>query len=284
VTTPFSTPDAAGKSWAPDIRFIPPQDLIADSLLLTITTKGGTIEGDAPQVLCPYVDLLDAPDFVAEGAAIEESEPNDSEIAVSTGKVGLLVPVSREQWGQPDVANLLSAATRDALVRKVNHQLLAQPAPTPPATTPPAGLLAQSYTEGGNIDADLDALVDAVAVIEASGGQATNVVIHPYAWAAVQKLKTAADANTTLLGAGVEAAERRLLNIPVTVDMDAPTSGLLVLDRRSVISAYGAVQLAVSSDYYFNRDSVGVRATLRFGAVIANAQRVVHVSVGGDLS
>ncbi len=54
---------------------------------------------------------------------------------------------------------------------------------------------------------------------------------------------------------------------------------MLVLDRASVLSAVGNVQIATSFDWAFAEDSVGLRATLRFGAKIADTSRVVKLSV-----
>ena len=42
---------------------------------------------------------------------------------------------------------------------------------------------------------------------------------------------------------------------------------------RNDESAYGAVQLATSADYYFGADSIALRATFRFGAKIARQVR-----------
>jgi hypothetical protein len=44
-----------------------------------------------------------------------------------------------------------------------------------------------------------------------------------------------------------------------------------VIDRNSILSVYGTVQLATSQEFYFDSDSVGVRATFRFGACIAKS-------------
>jgi hypothetical protein len=54
---------------------------------------------------------------------------------------------------------------------------------------------------------------------------------------------------------------------------------MLVLDRASVLSVYGDVQLATSADYYFGSDAIGLRATFRFGAKIADTARVVKLTV-----
>ena len=92
-----------------------------------------------------------------------------------------------------------------ALILKADAAYLSQAAPTPPATTPPAGLLNLSPTDGGTIADDLDALIDAIAAIEDASGSATHILANPQAWAELVKLKTATDSNVSLVGAGVEA-------------------------------------------------------------------------------
>jgi HK97 family phage major capsid protein len=42
---------------------------------------------------------------------------------------------------------------------------------------------------------------------------------------------------------------------------------------------YGQVQLATSQDFYFDSDSIRLRATFRFGAKIADVERVVKLAV-----
>ena len=68
---------------------------------------------------------------------------------IHTGKVAVLVKVSREQYGTGSAASMLSDAVRRALIRKANVAYLSQEAPSPPATTPPAGLLnVENIVEG----------------------------------------------------------------------------------------------------------------------------------------
>jgi hypothetical protein len=74
----------------------------------------------------------------------------------------------------------------------------------------------QDHTSGGDIEANLDALADAVAQIEAHSGTADIIIASPQSWAALSKLKTAEDSNASLLGPRGVAAVRQLLSIPVT--------------------------------------------------------------------
>lgn len=278
MTTPFSTPDSA-KAFHLDVKGVAPKDVIADALVLQTSTKAGNVEGDEPAVRVPFVSLEDQPDFVPEGDPIAEADPDDTEVVIHTGKVAVLVPISREQYGTEDTASLLSDAVRDALIRKANRAYLAQAAPSSPAVTPPAGLIHQSLgTVTGTVQGnDLDPIVDAVALVETAGGTASHILASPQSWAYIQKLKDGNDVH--LLGAGTQAGPRTLLGLPVLVDRDVPDWQLIVLDRRAILSVYGSVLVARSDDFYFNQDSIAVRATFRFGAKVSDTDRVVLVPV-----
>lgn len=275
--TVFATPTNA-KAWGLDQLGVIPEEFIAESLLVQATTRVGVIDGDSPQVRCPVVDLDDEAGFAPEGADLDEAEPEGSEVVISTGKVAVLVKVSNEQMNQEAAQQVIRSAVERAVSRKVDWALLAQPAPTPPAYTPPAGLLIGA-TDGGAITTNLDPLIDAVATIESGNGIASHVIASPSAWAEVQKLKDEDTSNRSLIGAGTTAAARTLLGLPVIVTTAAEPGVLAVLARNQVVSAYGPVMTAVSRDAFFGADSVGIRATLRFGATAVKPTAVVKLTV-----
>lgn len=274
----FATPDTA-KAWHPDVQGISPQDVVPEALIVLTSSQAGFVEGDEPAVRVPYVNMDDDAAFTPEGTDITEAEPDSSEVVIHTGKVAVLAKISREQYSTGNAATLLSDSMRRALIRKANAAYLAQAAPVGPAVTPPAGLLNLSPTDGGTVALDLDAVADAITTIEANDGQATHIIASPAAWGELVKLKTATDSNVSLVGAGVEAPQRTLLSVPVLVSNAMPDYDLLVLDRASVLSAVGTVQIATSFDWAFEADAVGLRATWRFGAKIADTSRVVKLTV-----
>ena len=124
-------------------------------------------------------------------------------------------------------------------------------------------------------------MIDAVATIEDASGSATHVVCSPSSWADLSKFKQATDSNMSLVGAGTTAPTRTLLSVPVLVSNSMTDGTMLVLDKSTILSVYGSVQLATSTDYYFDSDSIGVRATWRFGQKIADTARVVELTVAG---
>lgn len=281
MTVPFNTTGSV-KALHLDTEGVAPRDVIPKALILNTSTQAGSVSGDQPRVRVPFVSLEDAPEFVAEAAQIDQSEPESTEVTIETGKVAVLVSISREQYGSGQAATLLSEAVRTAMIRKANRLYLSQIAPTPPNYTPPAGLTAQGLTDGGVLGDDLDEFVDAVATIETAGGTADFVLAHPAAWGAVSKLKATSDSNQSLVGAGVDPAQRQLLGVPVWVDRDVPADSIIVGDKAAILSAVGRIEVASSEDFLFDRDSIAVRSTFRFGAKVADVARIVQIGVGGS--
>lgn len=274
----FATTNSA-KAWHPDVQGLAPAEIIPDALIIATSSKAGVVEGDEPAVRVPFVNFEGEIGFVPEGADIPEADPDDTEVVIHTGKVAALAKISYEQYSTGTAATLLSDAMRRDLIRKANAAYLAQAAPTGGNTTPPAGLLNLSPTNGGIVADDLDAVVDAIADIEDAGGSATHIIASPGAWAEVSKFKDGDTSNRSLIGAGTDAVIRSLLGVPVLVSNSMPNLGMLVLDQSAILSVYGDVRLAVSSEAYFKSDSIGLRATFRFGAKIADTGRVVKLTV-----
>lgn len=214
-----------------------------------------------------------------EGATIPEANPATSETVIHTGRGSILCKVSTEQSATGDTPTLMSDSIRRSLLRKSNQAFLAQVAPTSPATTPPAGLLALNPTVGGTLSSDLDALTDAIGTIEAAWGTATTIIASPSAWASLSRMKVGTDFNSTLLGAGTLAATRALSGLPVVVSPSMTAGKVLVLDKTAVLVAAGEVMVAVSDQYFFSSSSLAIRATFRFGQKLMDPARAVVLTV-----
>ena len=237
------------------------------------------MEGDAPAVRVAYVTDAEA-GFVAEGAAIDEDNPGLDEVLIRTGKVSQLIRLSREQWVQTGTGQLLSTSVARAVTKAANIAYLAQVAPTPPAVTPPAGLLNVAGIESGSaVAGDLDNLVDLIATLQANGATPSHIVIDPLGWASIAKLKIGADYNATLLGAGTQDTARMLLGLPVLVTPAMSASTGLVIDKTAVLSAVGTVAVATSEHFYFGSDGIALRATWRFGQNVVFPDRIGKFAV-----
>lgn len=273
------TTSTAAEGWRPNVQGFAPEDSIPEALILQTSTVSGRVEGDEPMLLVPYVGGAEA-QFVAEGAPIPEDDIELGQVPVSTGKVAHLTRLSAELMSQPNASQLIMNAARRAVILKANQAYVAQAAPVAPAVTPPAGLAnITGITDGGAVAADLDAVVDAVAGIEAGGGTATHIIAAPSAWASLSKFKAATGSSQNLLGAGTADAVRTLLDVPVLVTPAMTADTLLVVDKSAVVSAVGEVRVATSEHAYFGSDSVGVRVTWRFGQNVVAPDRIVKLTV-----
>lgn len=273
MTTPITTSTSA-VSWSPDVVSFQPADVIPEALPLVAGTLAGSVEGDAVAVRVPYV-VDDEAGFTAEGAEITVADPELAEVTIFTGKVAQIVAISREQWSQTNTTNRLATSVQRAIIRKANAAFLSQPAPTAPATTPPAGITnVDGILTGTTVAGSLDGLVDLVAQIEANEGTASHVLLSPLAWAAVRKLKVSSDSNASLVGAGTDDAERRLLGLPLIVTPALSGLNGLVIDRSAVVVAAGTVDVATSEHARFTRDQILLRASWRFGANLIHPNRV----------
>ncbi len=266
-------------AWGMDVLGLPALETIPDALIMSCSHKAGVVEGDAPYVRIPKINLDDDVHPVREGDDIPEAEPDRSEIVVLTVKVAELIKVSREQLAQPEAIETITHEIRRALTYKADAMFAAQPAPVAPEVWPPAGLLPRATAAGDIVD-NLDALVDAVALIENTpGGQATHIIANPLAWAAVRKYKKGTGSNESLVGAGTEAGPKSLLSLPVITRSPLPEDVLMVIDKNQVLSAYGDVLVARSDEFYFGSDNVALRATFRFGIALNHPDAVQVLTV-----
>lgn len=262
-------------AWAPSVKTFASTDVIPDALILATSTVAADVEGDSAVVNALYVDDTAAA-FVPEGSKISDTDPAMSSVAVRTGKIATLLKVSRELWQTQGVSGQLATSVSRSITRAANTAYLTQAAPVPPAFTPPAGVLASTglTAAAGPISGDLDVLVDLLAELEALGSVPTHILLDPVGWAALRKLKAATDSNASLLGAGTTDSARLLLDLPVIVSPAMPASSGLVVDSTAIVSAVGSVQISNSEHFFFDADTVAVRATWRFGATPVRPERL----------
>lgn len=276
---PMITTTGSAKAWSPDVFQHEAAEVVPDALVLRTSTLSGQVEGDAVSVRVAYVDDA-AAQFVPEGEEIPTSDPGAAECLVYTGKVAQIVRLSREQWHQPGTSTQLADSVARAVTRAADTAYLAQPAPTAPQVTPPAGLLNIVGThDGGTVSGNLDALVDGIAAVGDAGARPTHILASATAWARLRKMKTGTDRNDTLLGAGTQDAEPRLLGIPVLTTPAMPPGRLVVIDQTAIISAVGPVEIATSEHGDFTRDGIMIRCTFRFGANIVRPDRIATFEV-----
>ena len=268
------------KAWAPDIQAFLPSETIPDALIMraaTLVTQ--ELEGDGPVARIPWVNDANA-DFVAEADEITESEPELAEILVATGKISQLIPISREQFHQTGTSRLLADSVHRAILKRANSAFIAQEAPGVGEISPPEGIVTQAgIVTDDPITTDLDPLAQVIGEIEENDGTPNIILANPAAWAQLRTLKTQTGAHTSLLGAGTNDADKRLLGIPVQTSGAVPTGTLLVVDRTAIAAGAGPIRIAQSEHLYFASDSVALRATWRIGWKVADPDRLGLVTV-----
>jgi HK97 family phage major capsid protein len=268
-------------AWSPDIYKFAPADVIPSALILQASTVSGSIEGDEPSVRVAYVNDDEA-QFTAEGDEIPEGEPQLAEVLIHTAKVTQLIRISREQWSQAGTSAQLSSSVGRAITRRGDLAFVAEPAPIAPAVAPVAGITnVAGIVDGGHVAGDLDVLVDLVATLEDNLATPSHILVDPKGWAELRKLKVGgSNTNESLLGAGTTDAAAMLLSLPVLVNVAMPDYTGLVVDRLSIVSAVGDVQVASSEHQYFTSDSVALRATWRIGHAVVRPNRIGKFTVG----
>lgn len=259
----------------PDVYAHAPSDAVPEALILQATTVAGKVDGDAPAVRVAYV-RDDTAQFTAEADEIPEAEPQLAEAIVHTAKITHFFRVSSEQWDQPQTAAQLAQSAARAIIRRADVALLAEPAPTAPATAPVAGLAHNvGLVDGGEVAENLDALVDLVAELEENLATPSGIIVSPATWAALRRLKVGgANTNESLLGAGTTDAVPMLLSLPVLVNRAAPAGVGFVVDQTAIVSAVGDVRVANSEHQFFSSDSIALRATWRIGHQVVRPERI----------
>lgn len=271
TTTTTNTPEG----WSPSVvsRYNP-DDMLSDALIIRAATFAGAVDGDEPAVLVPYVATDPEAGFVAEGQPIDNSDTGSAQVVITTNKVAVVTRMSRELTNHPSAAERIAGSVRRSVIAKADAAFLGN-------NEDPTGLFnIDGINTAGNLGTDLFAAYDAVAAIEADGGQATHVLIHPTDWGALSKLPVADGSNQSLLANVHDAATRSLAGVPVIVHSAVPAGEAMVLDRSEVVGAYGQLQLMRSDDAFFTYDSVAIRATFRLGWRVIRPARLAKLTIG----
>ena len=269
-----TTPSAA-EAWRPNVvSSFDPDDMLSTALIVSTATRAGQVEGDAPTVRVPYVGTDPQAGFVAEGAEIDTGGGTMNEVVISTNKVASMSVVSRELAAQPGAAERIARSMRRAVTAHADAAYLGN-------TEAPTGLFSlDGIDTAGNLGTDLFAAYDAVAAIEADGGTATHLLVHPTDWGTLAKIPEATGSARSLLADVHDAAARSLAGVPVVVHAAVPQGEALMLDRSEVVAAYGTLDVARSDDAFFTSDAIGVRATFRLGWNVVRPTRLAKLTIG----
>ncbi|TPF94326.1 hypothetical protein BW14_02330 [Bifidobacterium sp. UTBIF-68] len=267
----------------PDVQRFAPEDIIPEALIISTSSIGANVEGDAPSVRVPFVSEDPEADIVKEGEQISEADPELTELTVNTHKLSVLHRISREAYSHDGVGELLTNSLGRAVIKKADAIYLAnKPAE---GEAGPIGLVnTTGIVDGGNIDTNLDTLTDAIATVQTNGAEPTHIIASPTAWAYIQKMKAGNGYNTPLIGSPAEATALRLAGLPVVINKNTPAGTLLLIDQSQILSAVGQLEVAVSDQRYFDSDNYAIRLTFRFGFGVLRPDRLAKITVGAAAS
>lgn len=262
------------KALYPDFTFTP-KDVVPDALINQITTPTARIEGDQPVIRVPYVKEDPTVGFVPEGEMIPESDIKLAEQLISTRKIAVLQPVSRES-SRYGIEEIIGNSMRRAVTIKADNALLAN-------STNPTGLLnIEGITDAGKLAPDnLDALSDAITTVETKGATVTHIVTGPDVWGKLRNLKTQKNSAQLLLGNPAEQTTKQLFGIPVIVNKQMPAGTVLVIDKSDILSASCDIEVAKSSDAKFAYDQILYRVIWRFGYAPIHPNRIAKLTLTG---
>lgn len=257
-------------AWSPDkVADLPLDAVLPDSLLIECTTKAGEVEGDEPFIRVPFVGADPTAAVVAEGTPIAPADADLDEVAFQTVKVATLSKVSNELVRIPGNQARLIASLQRAVLGKVNAEFVDA-----------LDLASTGFVDAGTLSTDLDEFSDAIADVEANGGEVSHFIMPASAWKTLAKIKSATGSNMPILGVGDASGDgvrRSIFGVPVRLNSAA--GAIYAVSREDLVSAYSSLRVAVSEHAYFGEDATGLRSDLRFGVAPARPNRHAKIAL-----
>lgn len=279
---PFISTLTAAEVWRPDANTFAPADAIPEAAILNHSTVSAVIEGDQPVMRVGYVSDADA-EYHNEGDSLAETDPELNEIDVITQEIGYYTELTRDQYRKASTPEALASSVARSIIKKADRSFIAETNPTAPAVRPIGGLINYPGLTSQTGVTSLDKLIDLEADVRAAGADPTSWILAPTTWAACRKWKTGgasgAGSNETVLGAGTNDAERRLLSIPVALNAALPAGSGLLVDNREIISAASALEVDTDQSVAFRKVMIAIRGTWRIGYGLPRPARVGKFSL-----
>lgn len=252
-----------------------------ESVAMQIST---VVETQSSSFRIPIITADSTADWTPEGDEITATNPGVDELDVVPKKLAALTIISNElaNDSSPEAQQVVGDSIARDLARKIDAAYF-----TNTTVNGPSGLESVAYqlVTAGSVFDDLDPFAEAVSKAEVVGAQITSWVAHPTTLLALAQLKKlTTGSNEPLLQPDPTMPTRRqILGIPVywspAVDEGAvwgiPAARTFVVRRQDV-------ELVVDESRYFERDSIGIRATLRCAFGFPHPQAIVRVAAGGS--
>lgn len=232
----------------------------------------------------PVITADSSAAWTPEGDEITPTMPGVDELDVIPRKLAALTIVSNElaNDSSPEAQQVVGDSIARDIARKVDAAYF-----TATTINGPSGLESVAYqlVNAGSSFANLDPFAEAISKAEVVGAQITAWVTHPTTLLGLSQLKKlSTGSNEPLLQPDPTLPTRRqILGVPIYpspyVDEGAvwgiPMARVFVVLRSDV-------DLVVDESRYFEKDSIGVRATMRVGFGFPHPQAIVRVAAGGS--
>lgn len=245
---------------------------------------------DTSEFRFPVVTEDAASGFYLEGEDIELTDPVVDEVIARPKKVAALVKVSRElaEDSSPEATALVGASVARDMAKKIDAAWFAASTPKGPAGL--ASLIGTAGSVAGGSYVNLDAMAQAISLIEDVGGTPTAFVSNSSTVLALSTLKKQDGSNEPLLSPNLatgatQRIERQLLGVRLhsTPDTNLADDVIWAYDRSKVFVVLRRdVDLAVDPSYFFGSDSLAVRCTMRVDFAFPHPQSVVRVGPDGS--
>ena len=255
-------------------------DIIPQALVLTQATYAGSVEGDKPKVVVPYVATPDNTQVVAEGGTIAESDATIKEAAITTVKVPQLAVLSNESITENELLTMVQNALGNAVTDKADALLLAAPAPEEGQSGLTGLFNTKNVLDGGELTAQtgLAPIIKAIGDIGANNGTPTALIMNPSTWAQLLMLKLS-DGTPLVTPDVANTPTPSLYGLPVILNRQAPAGKILVNSQAEVIAVVSQMTITGSAERYFERDSFGIRLTMRLGWTVIHPNRLATITV-----
>ncbi len=143
------------------------------------------------------------------------------------------------------------------------------------------GLVNQATFAAVASDNFQDRISEAIALLEASGYNASAIVMHPLQWHAVRTVKDTTQAYIS--GSFSDPAAASLWSVPVILSHQIAQSTVLVIDvaraANLVLRELGNVELGYENDDW-SRNLVTLRAELRAGLAVKDPAAMLRIPMG----
>jgi HK97 family phage major capsid protein len=225
--------------------------------------------------------------FVAEGAAISESDPGIAEVVATPRKLAALTAVSNEAIADANPQVLDMTVFRPLLrslalgldkafyegdgiapnIRGLKHV----------TATQSVDMAAAAFT-------NLDPFADAIGLLAEANADATAIVMSPTVWADLTKLKEQTTGNNKPLlqesaGSAGQGIERRIYGVPVYLSSQLAGDTVYVYEAAEIAAVRRQeARIELDRSRLFNQDMSEVRGILRFDLAVPNTAAVCLIT------